>query len=56
MINRCVLCKREEESVDHIFIHCIMAQRVWCFFLSRLGIAWVFPNHFKFLLSVWRIR
>ncbi|CAL1373223.1 unnamed protein product [Linum trigynum] len=29
MANRCELCKVEEETVDHLFIHCAFSKEVW---------------------------
>lgn len=53
--NRCILCKQEEESVSHIFIHCSMAKLVWDFFLSHLQISWVFPKFINALIMGWWI-
>ena len=27
--NRCVLCKNDVESVDHIMLHCSFTKKVW---------------------------
>lgn len=47
-----MLCM-EEESVDHLFIHCAMAREVWVFFLSHLKSPWIFLNAFNELISGW---
>lgn len=50
LVNRCVLCLRDEESVDHIFIHCVYANMVWDFFLIHLRISWSWPSHLDELM------
>jgi hypothetical protein len=37
VIDRCCMCKRNEESVDHILLHCAIACALWKFFLVALG-------------------
>ena len=37
MVNRCVLCKENEESTDHILIHCGKTRELWTVVLSSLG-------------------
>jgi len=29
IMDRCYLCKRDEESVDHLFLHCDVASALW---------------------------
>jgi len=29
MINRCELCKKEEEDIDCIFLHCDYSRTIW---------------------------
>lgn len=29
MPNRCILCKNQAETVDHIFIHCSFSREIW---------------------------
>ncbi|RVW40781.1 Transposon TX1 uncharacterized 149 kDa protein [Vitis vinifera] len=50
MVNRCVLCKENEESADHILIHCGKTRKLWTVVLSSFGVVWVFPNSVRNLL------
>jgi len=47
----CVLCKATEESSQHIFLSCIIAQRVWSLCLRWIGILSIqhkdLINHFE---------
>ena len=35
--NRCFLCEEEEESIDHLLIHCPKAKMLWELFLAVVG-------------------
>jgi hypothetical protein len=39
LVNRCGICKKEEESIDHLLLHCESAQFLWNAFFSRFGLA-----------------
>jgi hypothetical protein len=39
LVNRCGMCKKEEESIDHLLLHCESAQFLWNAFFSRFGLA-----------------
>ncbi|KAL5583298.1 hypothetical protein UlMin_015740 [Ulmus minor] len=41
--NRCVMCKRDEESVNHLFLHCCSARFLWLKALGEVGIHWAAP-------------
>ncbi|RVX00295.1 Transposon TX1 uncharacterized 149 kDa protein [Vitis vinifera] len=56
MVNRCVLCKENEESADHILIHCGKTRELWTMVLSSFGVVWVFPNSVRNLLLEWKIK
>ncbi|RVX20320.1 putative ribonuclease H protein [Vitis vinifera] len=43
MANRCFLCHKSEETIDHLLIHCEKTREVWMVFLSFFGVSWVFP-------------
>ena len=47
----CVLCKREEETVDHLFIQCSFTSRIWWKILHTFGLYWVVPGSCYGLLS-----
>lgn len=36
--------------MDHIFIHCPFASKVWNLFLGDIGLSWVIPQGMDFLL------
>ncbi|XP_057823289.2 uncharacterized protein LOC131035575 [Cryptomeria japonica] len=38
---RCIMCKKAEESLDHLLLQCEEAQMVWSFLLGKLG--WMAP-------------
>ena len=39
VVNRCYMCKRNEESADHLLLHCEVACALWNAFFQSL---WVF--------------
>ncbi|RVW30523.1 putative ribonuclease H protein [Vitis vinifera] len=47
MANRCFLCHKSEETIDHLLIHCEKTREVWMVFLSFFGVSWVFPRSVK---------
>jgi hypothetical protein len=50
VINRCYMCKKIEESVDHLLLHCDVAFALWSTLFSRFGMSWVMPRQFIDLL------
>ena len=48
----CVLCKKNDESIDHLFLHCEFSFRLWCKFLKEFGRLWVIPKSNKKLLCL----
>ena len=53
MVGWYCICKDDEESVDHLFLHCGVARAVWNFVLRSFRIEWVFPNRVMELLFGW---
>jgi|UniRef100_A0A2N9G010 hypothetical protein len=43
LVNRCCMCKANEESVDHLLLHCPLAKELWDSVLSLFGVSWVMP-------------
>ena len=41
--NKCFLCEEDEETIDHLLIHCKRAKTLWNLFLLIVGASRVFP-------------
>ena len=53
LVNWCCLCRCEEETVDHLLIHCKYAHTLWSEVLRLFGVQWVMPKNVASLLSAW---
>jgi hypothetical protein len=53
LINRCGMCKRDEETIDHLLLHCECAEVLWNAFFSRFGLVWTMPRGVVNLLQCW---
>ena len=53
LVNRCYLCQRHEESIDHILLHCAKARTLWALLCSLFGVQWVLPATVKATLLGW---
>ena len=53
LVNRCGMCKKDEESIDHLLFHCECTQFLWNAFFNRFGLAWVMPHGVVDLLHCW---
>ena len=51
--NRCYLCHSNEESIDHLLLHCVKTRALWEVFFSLFGVLWVFPSSVKETLLSW---
>jgi hypothetical protein len=53
VIDRCCMCKRHGESVDHLLLHCEAASALWSTIFSRFGLSWVMPLRVIDLFASW---
>ena len=53
-VNRCFMCEEDEETIDHLLIHCKSEKMLWDLFLSIVGISWVFPHSVLHTLLAWQ--
>ncbi|XP_060187660.1 uncharacterized protein LOC132616913 isoform X2 [Lycium barbarum] len=53
VVNMCAMCKQANESVNHLFLHCPAAARLWYFFYSMLGLQWAMPFNIKDAYASW---
>ena len=54
LANRCFLCEDDEETIDHLFIHCLRAKMLWNLFLAIVDSNWVFPLTVHQFLLAWQ--
>ncbi|XP_065636444.1 uncharacterized protein LOC136070428 [Quercus suber] len=54
LVNWCCLCRRDEETVDHLLLHCKLASTLWSEVLIMFGVQWVMSNTIVSLLFAWR--
>ena len=54
IIDWCYMCKRNGESVDHLFLHCPIAFEMWTMVFTLFGIYWVMPKTLVDLLACWQ--
>ena len=52
--NKCFMCEEEEETIDHLLIHCKFAKMLWDLFLSIVRISWVFSHSVLHTLLAWQ--
>ena len=48
----CILCKKNNESIDHLFLHCDFSLTLWSNILKEFGLNWVIPRSCKELLTL----
>ena len=53
LANRCPLCCDEEETINHILIHCSKAKVLWDLLFSLFGVNWVIPFSVRDTLLGW---
>jgi hypothetical protein len=53
VVNRCWLCESDGESVDHLLLHCKVANALWNIILSWFGLWWVMPGSVREALASW---
>ena len=50
LVNWCCLCRCDEETVDHLLLHCKFAYALWIEVLIMFGVQWMMPDTIVSLL------
>uniref|UniRef100_A0A5B7BN90 Reverse transcriptase zinc-binding domain-containing protein n=1 Tax=Davidia involucrata TaxID=16924 RepID=A0A5B7BN90_DAVIN len=53
LASRCIMCEKEEETSNHLFLHCDVARVLWNVLFSLGGCQWVMPRTVR-ELSCWK--
>ena len=56
ILDWCYMCKCNSESVDHLFLRCLVAMDLWSMVLGLFGVSWVMPKSVVGLLACWQGR
>ena len=54
LANRCYLCEEEEETLNHLLVHCLKAKVLWELILAIIGFRWFFPFSVRQVLLAWQ--
>uniref|UniRef100_A0A2N9IL29 Reverse transcriptase zinc-binding domain-containing protein n=1 Tax=Fagus sylvatica TaxID=28930 RepID=A0A2N9IL29_FAGSY len=53
ILDLCCMCRSGGDSVNHLPMHCSVAQELWSMILNMFGVSWVMPRDVVDLLSCW---
>ncbi|RVW88076.1 Transposon TX1 uncharacterized 149 kDa protein [Vitis vinifera] len=53
LANRCFLCLKNEETIDHLLLHCSRTKVLWDLLFTIFGVSWVLPCSVKETLLSW---
>ena len=53
VLDWCCMCKKDEDSIDHLLLHCHVARELWNMVFSLFGVHWVMLCHAVDLLASW---
>lgn len=56
IVNGCPMCLRDEETVNHLLVHCNFAYNVWVALFARFDMQWVMPWSVAELFRRWLFR
>ena len=48
----CVLCRKDGEYADHLFLHCQFSLNLWSKVLEEFSLQWVVPKHCTDLIEL----
>ena len=50
------MCKCNSETVDRLFLHCLIAMELWDMVFGLFGVSWVMPMFVVEFLAYWQGR
>lgn len=54
VVNVCLLCLEDEETVDNLLLRCRCAVKIWNTIISWFGSKWDLPKLFQHLFEAWK--
>ena len=56
LVNLCCLCNNNEETINHLLIHCEYTSDLWPLVLNLFGVLWALPSNILELLYFWKTQ
>jgi hypothetical protein len=56
LVNWCCLCKKSEETINHLIIYYEFTSEIWNSVLILLGVSWVMPSNILEMLHCWKTQ
>ena len=53
LVNWCCMCHQNEETVDHLLLHCPVAHSLWVYMFQIFGTQWFIPGSVESLVYCW---
>ncbi|WMV13350.1 hypothetical protein MTR67_006735 [Solanum verrucosum] len=53
LCSRCSFCESETETINHLFLHCKVTEKLWKYFINLRGITWTMPRNTAEVLACW---
>ncbi|XP_026452996.1 uncharacterized protein LOC113353687 [Papaver somniferum] len=54
--DKCLFCRQQEETADHLFVNCNYAREVWNHFIKAFKVSWVLPSSVRSHFEAWRFN
>jgi hypothetical protein len=56
LVNWCCLCKKSEETVNNLLLHCEFTRELWHLVLFLFGVLWIMSGTIVELLQCWKTQ
>ena len=53
VVDKCCMCKKSGDSMNHLLLHCDTAYAIWIAFFDCFGLSWVMLRHVVNLHACW---